>query len=361
MRTETRSTTKWRVPPLAWLPIALAIGAESISNALRAYGLGSHLERFTVTTHGVTISLAGGVLVLAAVAVSLSQARAAWIALTPMAPARQRIVAGLAAVLLLAISVIAMASTILEAQRTKVTDEGGERAQYTRVEAAYETAAAELERLGGTRTTAEVRAAMDAAPVKRPVFLRTKECTELGEAGSYEFKACQPILDLRKEMAGAIRKQELGQEVPRLMNELAGLKRPEAESTAEGWVSGIWAWIMGLGVVAVATFGTVIFARVETVTAPIPTGTVTPIPPPPAPPVRMPIPPHRPTGGMREDALADLKLLLKRGTPIDSQDQLAERWGRSKGWVSLRLKEWEAAGEIPPRVAAGRCKTFETA
>ena len=41
--TNTTTTTRWRVPALAWVPITLAIGAEAASNVLRAYGLGAHL------------------------------------------------------------------------------------------------------------------------------------------------------------------------------------------------------------------------------------------------------------------------------------------------------------------------------
>jgi hypothetical protein len=73
--------THWRIPPAAWVPIGLAVVAEATSNALRAYGLGTHLEAFTTTVAGYTVSVAGVVLVLAACAISLSQARAAWVAM----------------------------------------------------------------------------------------------------------------------------------------------------------------------------------------------------------------------------------------------------------------------------------------
>lgn len=257
------SGTYWRVSPVAWLPIGLAIAAEAVSNALRAYGLGVHLDRFTVQAYSHDVSLAGAVLVLAAIAVSLSQARAAWVALTPSGPARQRVVAGLAAALLLAISVTAMASHVLEAQRAKVADEGGERGHYDRAQAAHDKAAAELATLRDARTIADVRAEMDAAPVSRSVFRRTKECTDVTREDS--FADCQPILALRKEMARAIRKHELEAEAARLAAELATLQRPEQATADEAAVAGVWAWIMGIGVVLVATFGTVIFARVETV------------------------------------------------------------------------------------------------
>ena len=142
----TASTTTWRISPAAWVPIAIAVIAESTSNALRAYGLGTHLEAFTFSVYGYEVSVAGSVLVMAAVAVSLSQARAAWVALLP-GMARQRIVAGLIATLLLAVSITAMASTILEAQRAKTTDEGDTRGKYDRAQSAYDTANTELRNL----------------------------------------------------------------------------------------------------------------------------------------------------------------------------------------------------------------------
>lgn len=251
---------KWKISPAAWLPIGLAIAAEVASNGLRAYGLGAHLDRLTITVADRPVSVAGAVLVLAAAAISLAQARAAWVALTP-GPARQRIVAGFAAVLLLSISTLAMASHILEAQRANVADEGGARGRYDRVKAAYDAAAAELSALGDVRTIADVRAAMDAAPVSRRVFTRTSECTDVTRDDS--FASCKPILDLRQEMAKAIRKHELEPEAARLAGELAAIDRPEKASASEGAVSGLWGWLMGIGVVFVATFGAVIFARPE--------------------------------------------------------------------------------------------------
>lgn len=265
----TTNSTAWRVPLWAYVPVGLAITAEAVSNALRAYGLGAALERFTIhvpagsigTSHALDVSLSGAVLVLAAIAVSLSQARAAWVALTPLAPARQRVVSGLAAALLLAISVTAMSSHILEAQRAREAGEGGERARYDRAEAAYKRAAAELATLSGVRSTADVRAAMDAAPVSRAVFARTTQCTDVTIDASR--LACQPILDLRVEMGRAIRKADLERDTAALRAELAAIARPASASEREDTIAHLWAWIMGLGVVLVATFGSVIFARVQ--------------------------------------------------------------------------------------------------
>ena len=254
----TPCISTWRIPPWAWVPVGAAITAEAVSNSLRAYGLGQHLDHFTVTVKGANVSLAGSVLVLAAVAISLSQARAAWIALTPN-PLRQRIVAGLAAALLLAVSVSAMASHILEAQRAKVADEGGARSAYDRAEAAYKAAAAELEALGNPRPVSVIQAEVRSYPIDMRVWRRSAECEDISLPETR--KACTPILELYKERGAAARKTELEPEVARLREALARLPRPEEATSEEATIGGYWAWIMGIAVVFVATFGPVIFAR----------------------------------------------------------------------------------------------------
>ena len=232
------------------------------SNALKAYGLGTHLEAFTLRVLDTTVGLSGAVLVFAAVAVSLSQARAIWVMLKP-GLARQRLVAGLIAALLLTVSITAMASTVLEAQRTKVSDESGERGKYDRAKAAYDKAAAELDGLAKARTVLQVRSDMEAAKVSGKVFKLTSECNDFTGDLADLHKSCGPILELRKKMASAIRKADLESEVPNLKVELDGLKRPEVAAAAEASVADAWGWIMGFAVVFVATFGPVIFAKVE--------------------------------------------------------------------------------------------------
>ena len=82
--------------------------------------------------------------------------------------------------------------------------------------------------------------------------------------------------------------------------------------------------------------------------------------------------PHRPAqppgnGGKRaftrDEALDDLKVLLKVGQAIPSQDWLKERWRlRSKGTASKWLSHWERSGDLPGnRMIDGRCKTVVAA
>ncbi|MFM7066648.1 MAG: hypothetical protein ACKO0U_07465 [Gammaproteobacteria bacterium] len=330
----TRSpSTHWRVSPVAWLPISLAIVAESMSNALRAYGLGAHLDRFTVTIQGQPVSIAGAVLVLAAVAVSLSQARAAWVALTPSGPARQRIVAAVAAVLLLSISITAMASHILEAQRAKVSDEGGARGRYDRAKTAYDTAAAELAKLGNPRPVPVIQAEVTATKIDMAVWRRSQQCADISRDDTKA--ACEPILALYKERGNAARKAELAPEVARLRTELSKLDRPEEATASESAVSGFWAWIMGFGVVFVATFGTVIFARVEVARpttandneAAARTAASKPVPP--------------SNGGTRAPIPADHPVIvaLRRTKRPLSNDELATEMGVTKGEASKRWRE----------------------
>lgn len=337
--------THWRVSPVAWLPISLAVAAESVSNALRAYGLGAHLDRFTVTIHDQPVSIAGAVLVLAAVAVSLSQARAAWVALTPSGPARQRIVAGLAAALLLSISITAMASHILEAQRAKVSDEGGARGRYDRAKAAYDKAAGELASLGTPRPVPVIQAEVQSTKIDMSVWRRSQQCADISRDDTK--KACEPILALYKERGNAARKAELEPEVARLRAELAKLDRPEEATASESAVSGFWAWIMGLGVVFVATFGTVIFARVEVarpttandnVRAPSVAHSATgaPTPPPTNGGHHAPIP-VMPEACVPHDH--PVIVALRRTKRPLSNDELATEMGVTKGEASKRWRE----------------------
>jgi hypothetical protein len=248
--------------------VGLAVSAEATSNALRAYDLGSHLEKLTVSVYGLPLSLAGIVLVLAAIAVSLSQTRAAWVALTP-GDTRQRIVAGIAACLLLSISITAMASHILSAQRAKVGDETKDRNGYHDAKKLYDDSVAELKKVHDAVTVAEAQAALDLAKtqVDDNIWRRTNGCTEVTAKASKG--ECRPYIQgkpaLDADLAKATRKAELEAKLPGLKTDL-----DRQHLTSEATVSWGWAWIMGIGVVMIATFGPAIFAKVETIAAPEP-------------------------------------------------------------------------------------------
>ena len=223
--------------------------------------------------YGVSLSLAGIVLVLAAIAVSLSQTRAAWVALTP-GDTRQRIVAGIAACLLLSISIMAMASHILSAQRAKVGDETKDRNGYHDTKKLYDDSVAELKKVHDAVTVAEAQAALDLAKtgVDGNIWRRTNGCTEVTtKASTAECRSYlqgKPALDA--DLAKATRKAELEAKLPGLKADLDRQHLTSEATASEATVSWGWAWIMGVGVVMIATFGPAIFAKVETVAAPAP-------------------------------------------------------------------------------------------
>lgn len=353
------TTTTWRLTPLGWFVLPLAIGAEAISNAIRGYDLGAHLDHLTVHYGDYALSTAGGVMVMAALVISLTQARAAWVALTPARPTRQRLVAGSLAILLLAVSMAAMSSHILDALRAKMGDETGAAGTYARDVASYNNATAELDRLKGSRTTTEVRAAMDRVRIRPSIWAATRECTDAELLkGKINGAACKPILDLREEMAASIRKATLEAQVEDLRSKLEGQKAPRAQASAiEQAVAWYLAWLIGVSVVLVATFGGVVFAETKTIQVSAPS--------------RQPAPeieiakdtvPLSIGGTSREEALADLAALVKAGHHPESQDWLAARWGISKGEVSKRLRHWEATGQLPGnRLTDGRRKMVVSA
>ncbi len=381
MRTPT---TRCRVPLLAWGPISAAIVAESASNVLRGYGIGSNLAAYTVTAGPYTVSLTGVTLGLAAVALAIYQTKSATVALLPIAPVRQRLLAGVLAALLLAVSAGAWSSHILEAQRAKAGGESSERTAWALAKAAYDKAKAESDRLGTGSTTDEVRRAMDKVRVAPWAWTETRQCTSDASAMSAEAaRACKPMLDLRVAMAQAIARAEAKRELAAAGAKLATLK-PQPEATAdETMLARGWAWLMGAAVVLAATFGPALFAQVEQVpvrrtdghgtaaagqsaiaaeTTPEADGS------PDRPEHAVSGPDHGGgsggPGGVRPDKQAVLNALLTDlalGRRFGSQDELAQRFGRRKSTISDWLREWEEAGLIPVRQTRGRCKVIEVA
>lgn len=259
------ATTRWRIPPVAYVPIGLAIGAEAISNGLRAYGLGENLEAFTVSVLGVPISLAGGVLVMAAAAVSVSQARAAWVMCAP-GPWQRRAIGALFTALLVTVSVTALRSHIQDAERAKIGEQTKATNDYKNAKGAYDRALAEYEKVKDAATPASVQARMDAIPVDASIRKKTNNCTDVTREASR--RECAPVTAMAPALADANRKAELELQLPMLKADLDRQHRPEETTEAEADVVSFWGWLMGLGVVLLATFGAVLFAESEVVSEP---------------------------------------------------------------------------------------------
>ena len=113
------------------------------------------------------------------------------------------------------------------------------------------------------RTVDQVKAEIDAAKVSAKVLEYTNGCRAFEKDLAQFRRSCQPLLQLRSQMADAQRKAELEAKVPYLKAAADALKPTEQAAAAETGVSQAWGWIMGFAVVFVATFGPVIFARPE--------------------------------------------------------------------------------------------------
>jgi len=132
-------------------------------------------------------------------------------------------------------------------------------------------------------------------------------------------------------------------DVERLRQELAALgPRPEQETASEGVVAGMWAWIMGLGVVLVATFGTVIFASVEAVRPATANDNAMPGPKPGA---SVPV--------TEADHLAGVVTVLRRADRPVSNQELARMLGVSEATATRRTEDAVAAGLVT-KVRDGR-------
>lgn len=361
-------STMWRLSPLAFTAVAAATVGEAASNGLRAYGLGSALEQFTTTVRDHQVSVAGAILVLASIGISLAGGQATWSAFRSGGGFWRRLLAALVGIFCLSVSIWCMKTHQEAAFAVKVTAAAAEGNSYERAQAAYDKARAELDAMGTGRSTAEVRAAMENAPVSRRTFADTAECTSASMTAS-DRKACKPILVLREEMATAIRRQDLQDRLDEANASLATLK-PTAPSASAGTTVGLeeqrlLALAFGVAVVLVATLGPAVLAHA--LPAPVlPT-------PSPAPPALVAVPvedeededvPALPAGGSRvfskQEALADLLTMTALGQTVDSQDALAARYGVRKGTISKWLTEWEEAGLIA-RAPNGRCKAIEAA
>ncbi len=302
---------------------------------------------------------------------------------------RRLIALCLFAVLFIA-SMIAVDGVLLRLRDALVAGPAHVIGAHDRAAADHKAAATELASLGSVRTPDAIRADMDRAAVPKAVFRRTKECTDITKDES--FAACRPVLDLRQEMATAIRKRQLEavrDAAAKQLDELGprpGSADPQAEALASAAGTSVTtaAWILiavvGFAIELAACFGMYVLGR----PAPRPANENRPVasedhpatlsdaelmairakffapddrPDGPKPGRSAPLPAN--VVRLPDAKSAALRLIrdeLAAGRTFPSQAELCRTVGAPRSTMSDWLTAWEAAGEIPRRRAIGRCK-----
>jgi hypothetical protein len=280
-------------------------------------------------------------------------------------------------------SMIAVDGVLLKLRDALVSGPANVISDHDRATADHKAAVAELATLGPVRTPDAIRADMDAAPVSRSVFRRTAECTDITKDES--LTACQPLLELRKEMATAIRKRELEAARDKAAQRLEALgPRPasadpqaEALASAAGVSVSTAAWVLigiiGFAIELAACFGMYVLGRppqspanenrpaqlsdreLADIRARFLYSDAAPEPPKPgrsapmsANVIRLP--------DAKTEALRIVQTELSAGRTFPSQADLCRAVGVPRSTMSDWLADWETAGVIPLRRTVGRCK-----
>jgi hypothetical protein len=293
-------------------------------------------------------------------------------------------------IVLFVASMIAVDGVLLKLRDALVSGPANVIGDHDRASATHTAAVTELARLGAVRTPDAIRADMDRAGVPRRTFVNTRECTDITKDASFE--KCKPLLDLRQEMAAAIRKRELEaarDKAAKRLDELGprpSSADPQAEAVAHaaGVSVSTAAWVLigvvGLAIELAACFGMYVLSR----------------------PAIRPANENHPTGGDDRPAeLSDAELAtirakflspddrpdgpkpgrsallatnvvplldakartlrtirdgLAAGKSFPSQADMCRAVGVPRSTLSDWLAGWEAAGELPRRQTIGRCK-----
>ena len=263
---------------------------------------------------------------------------------------------------------------------------------HDRADTDHKAAVRELATLGAVRTPDAIRADMDRAGVPRRVFVNTRECTDITRDASFE--ACKPLLDLRQEMAAAIRKRQLEEARDKAATRLEELgprpasADPQAEALASAAGVGVStaAWILiaivGFAIELAACFGMYVLGRPAqcpanenrpALASDRPAGLsdeelanirarflASDAAPEPRPPGRSaPLPANVvPLPDAKARTLRTIRDELAAGRTFPSQAELCRAVGVARSTLSDWMADWEAAGDLPRRRVDGRRKAL---
>ena len=184
--------------------VQLVTLASATLSAAYYYGQAPDIH---VTARGMTLAPIAIGLGLIAFALDALKPEAMRIACDPGAGTPRRAAASIFFFVLFLSSIFAVDGVLLKNRSDWAAERTGSIDQQADVSSDVKRLDAELVKVVGARTPEQVRAAMDGVKISARVFRNTTECTK--PVDDDDRRQCRPILDLREEMAGAIRKADV--------------------------------------------------------------------------------------------------------------------------------------------------------
>ncbi|MGE0700372.1 MAG: hypothetical protein AB7O57_14840 [Hyphomicrobiaceae bacterium] len=301
-----------------------------------------------VTVAGVALNPAALGLAATAAALDLSKAQMLQAAGTAGLGWGRRIAAGLVFAVLFVASMIAVDGMLVKMRSDWAGDRSGAMQAHARAKAELARLTVELAKVADAPTIAEVKAQMDAAPVARHVFRRTESCTDVTRPDS--FKACKPILDLRKTMASAIRKAEIEPALAQVRAQVAALKPPQAadpQAEAIAKALGIDASVVAYAMIAILGFALELVACMGLWILSKPQAGLTPGLP-------AAVPGEAVTGPQAGLEALTREIIGQGGRLLIENQALARLLGVSPATASKWRRGWRDAGEIEEGRLDGR-------
>lgn len=253
-------------------PRILAVQAVGLASAAcSAAYYATQAPEHVVTIAGIVLQPWVVAVAISAAALDATKPLFLAAALAPGHAWPRRISAGIVFAVLALASMIAVDGMLMRWRSDWQATRARDVSAYTAAKLERDRIMAELARLAAARTTSEVRADMDRARVPSRTWLDSRQCTD-SEAlkSSSTAAACKPILDLRQEMARAIRKGDLERDLGAIARRIATLEAdapptaadPQAEALSHITghsgivVSYAMAGLLGLAIELVACLGT---------------------------------------------------------------------------------------------------------